>query len=201
MSSWSNTWVDREDPLGKAMLASYVGVTIPWGVRNNDSGNVSNRVHKKEDIFMMNSNSHYRHNGLLRVSWGISLVSSTRILNDRTRAKHVHPSKIDTTAIWIHEDQCYVVVSNTKFGGYVGTLLGGHMVCSVEHRHWRSRASPTLEVMACMEAMTLAVDLHLQHVIVVLDYLQVVDNLQYEYGWSYSMITDEIKAWMCLGSC
>jgi hypothetical protein len=100
---------------------------------------------------------------------------------------------MDTTTIGVHEDQRYAVVSNTKFGGYVGALLGGHMVCSAMHRHWRSRPSPALEVMACMEAMALAADLYLQHVVVVSDYLQVVDNLQGEYGGSYSMITDEIK--------
>jgi hypothetical protein len=39
----------------------------------------------------------------------------------------------------------------------------------------------------------IAADLYLQHVVVVSDYLQVVDNLQGEYGGSYSMITNEIK--------
>jgi hypothetical protein len=53
----------------------------------------------------------------------------------------------------------------------------------------------TLEVMACSESMTLIVDLHLQCVVVASDYLRVVDNLQGEYGGSYSMITNEIKAW------
>jgi ribonuclease HI len=54
----------------------------------------------------------------------------------------------------------------------------------------------TLEAMACREAMALATDLNLQSFVVASDCAMVVNNLQENYGGSYSMITDEIKGWM-----
>jgi hypothetical protein len=54
----------------------------------------------------------------------------------------------------------------------------------------------TLEALACRETMALATDLNLQSFVVASDCAMVVNNLQENYGGSYSMITDEIKDWM-----
>ena len=55
-------------------------------------------------------------------------------------------------------------------------------------------SDPTvLEAMACMEALALAQDLHLQRITVASDCLSVINALPQPYAGNYSMVLEEIK--------
>lgn len=63
------------------------------------------------------------------------------------------------------------------------------------HHHLRFGMCPwVLEALACREALALVEDIHIQKMIVASDCLQMINNLHGEYGGSYSMVTQEIKA-------